>query len=215
MASTRSPARGTLQTRTPHRPSFSIDGGGTRLPRSPTVLLLVDFINPLAFSGADKIAGPALAAARATKRLKERLAREGVPAIYANDNYGVWRSDFHDILGYCAAQPGATGQMAQWLAPAEDDLVLLKPRHSAFFATPLDLVLSQMHAHTLVLVGLAADICVQISAMDATLRGYKLWVPADCTAAESDSAKKAALAYMARVLKADVRRSSSRKTLDA
>jgi nicotinamidase-related amidase len=203
--------RSTLQTRPPKRPAFAVDGSGTRLPRSAVVLLLVDFINPLAFPGAGKLAPQALAAARATQRLKERLARDGVPTIYANDNYGVWRSDFRDILDHCAAQPGATGGMAQCLAPQADDLVLLKPRHSAFFATPLDLVLSQMHAHTLVLAGLSADICVQITAMDATLRGYKLWVPSDCTAAESEPQKKAALAYMSRVLKADVRRSSSRK----
>lgn len=213
MTRARSQSTGTLQTRTPKRPSFSVDGSGTRLPRSATVLVLVDFINPLAFPGAAKLAPQALAAARATKRLKERLSGQGVPTIYANDNYGVWRSDFRDILDYCSAQPGATGSMAQWLAPEPGDLVLLKPRHSAFFATPLDLVLSQMHARTLVLAGLAADICVQITAMDATLRGYELWVPSDCTAAESDTAKKAALAYMARVLKADVRRSSTRKAL--
>lgn len=153
MPAARSPARGTLETRSPRRPAFSIDGGGTRLPRSPVVLLLVDFINPLAFTGADRLAAQALAAARATRRLKDRLAREGVPTIYANDNYGVWRSDFHQLLDYCTARPGATGSMAKGLAPAPDDLVLLKPRHSAFFATPLDLVLSQMHARTLVLAG--------------------------------------------------------------
>lgn len=202
-------ARRTLQTRTPQRPAFSVDGHGTRLPHSETVLLLVDFINPLSFEGAGRLAPHALAAARATRRLKERLARQGVPTLYANDNYGVWRSDFRDILDYCNAQPGAPASMAQWLAPGPDDLVLLKPRHSAFFATPLDLVLSQMHARNLVLTGLAADICVQITAMDATLRGYRLWVPSDCTAAESDAARKAALAYMKRVLKADVRRSSA------
>lgn len=205
----RAAARSTLQARTPQRPTFSVDGRGTRLPRSATVLLLVDFINPLAFAGADRLAPQALKAARATSHLKKRLAREGVPAIYANDNYGVWRSDFRDILDHCTTQPGAPASMAQWLAPGPDDLVLLKPRHSAFFATPLDLVLSQMHARNVVLTGLAADICVQITAMDATLRGYRLWVPSDCTAAESDPARKAALAYMKRVLKADVRRSSA------
>lgn len=214
MAAAGSAPRRTLQTRTPKRPAFSVDGQGTRLPRSGAVLLLVDFINPLSFSGADALARHALPAARATKRLKERLARDGVPTIYANDNYGVWRSDFRDILDYCTAQPGATGSMAAWLAPGPDDLVLLKPRHSAFFATPLDLVLSQMHAHTLVLAGLATDICVQITAMDATLRGYKLWVPSDCTAAESDTARKTALDYMKRVLKADVRRASARPPPD-
>jgi nicotinamidase-related amidase len=85
---------------------------------------------------------------------------------------------------------------------------MLKPRHSAFYATPLDLVLTQVHGKRLVIAGLAADICVQLSAMDAVLRGYQVAVPADCTAAETSDAKAQALAYMKRVLKADVRRSS-------
>jgi nicotinamidase-related amidase len=202
-----------LDVRTPRRPEFHLDASGQKLPRSATVLLLVDFINPLDFPGGRKLAAPALAAAHATQRLKKRLARDGVPTLYANDNYGVWRSEFRDLLTHCQALPGASGDIARRLTPGPDDLVLLKPRHSAFFGTPLDLVLTQMHAHTLVVAGIAADICVQLTAMDASLRGYKLWVPADCTAAESEAAKKASLAYMARVLKADVRRSSSRRVL--
>lgn len=202
---------GPLRTRAPRRPAFKVDARGVTLPRSRAVLLLIDYINPLQFPGSEKLARPALAAAQATRHLKERLTRRGVPTIYANDNYGVWRSDFREILEHCAAQPGATGCMAQWLAPTHHDLVLLKPRHSAFFATPLDLVLTQMHAETVVLAGLAADICVQLTAMDANLHGYRLWVPGDCTAAETPAAKRSALGYMARVLKADVRESSARR----
>lgn len=209
MATRKSP----LSVRPPERPPLTIGAKGA-LARSPTVLLLIDFINPLEFPEAAQLAPSAVAAARATLKLKKRLARDGVAAIYANDNYGHWRSDFRDVLLHCQGQEGASGTMAQLLAPEPDDLVILKPRHSAFFSTPLDLMLSQMQAHTLVLAGLAADICVQLSAMDASLHGYKLWVPADCTAAESPALKKAALAYMKRVLKADVRLSTTRRQLD-
>lgn len=69
-------------------------------------------------------------------------------------------------------------------------------------------MLTQVHARRLVIGGLAADICVQLSAMDAVLRGYEVAVPSDCTAAETAEAKAQALAYMKRVLKADVRRSA-------
>jgi nicotinamidase-related amidase len=208
MAARKSP----LSMRSPARPSLTIGAHG-ELARSPTVLLLIDFINPLEFPEAPQLAPAALAAARATAKLKKRLARDGVTAIYANDNYGHWRSDFRDVLVHCQAKEGTSSTMAQLLAPEPDDLVILKPRHSAFFSTPLDLMLSQMQAHTLVLTGLAADICVQLSGMDASLHGYKLWVPADCTAAESPALKKAALDYMKRVLKADVRLSTTRRKL--
>lgn len=42
--------------------------------------------------------------------------------------------------------------------------------------------------------------------MDAYMRGYRLWVPRDCTAAESDAARDAALRQMAHVFKCSVRK---------
>jgi nicotinamidase-related amidase len=196
-----------LKVRTPRRPRADTGDGGT-LPHSPTVLLLVDVINPFEFPKAGALGPAAWQAARAVARLKTRLAAQRVLTIYANDNYGQWRSDFRQTLEHCLARGGVAAQMAQLLAPAPADLVMLKPRHSAFYATPLDLVLTQVRAKRLVIAGLAADICVQLSAMDAVLRGYHVAVPADCTAAETPEAKRQALAYMKRVLKADVRRSS-------
>jgi hypothetical protein len=95
-----------------------------RLPRSRRVLLLIHFINPFGFPGADKLAAPALEAA-------------------------------------------------------------------------------EMQARELVICGLATDMCVQLTAMDAFLREFRAWVPADCTAAESPAARKASLEYMAAVLKCD------------
>lgn len=205
----------TLAVRAPRRPTAPIGTGqGAALPRSPTVLLLVDFINPLQFDGADDLAAPALAAAKATAKLKARLERDGVTSIYANDNYGVWRSEFSDVRRLCESIPGPAGDIARLLRPGPADLAMLKPRHSAFFGTPLDLVLTQMDTKRLVIVGLAADICVQLTAMDANLRGYKVWVPSDCTAAESPEAKAAALEYLRRVLKADTASASRRRVLD-
>ena len=58
-----------------------------------------------------------------------------------------------------------------------NDLTVLKPCHSAFHATPLELLLARMHAKTLIIAGLAADICVQFTAMDAYVRGFELFVP--------------------------------------
>jgi nicotinamidase-related amidase len=174
-----------------------------RLPRSERVLLLVDFINPLDFPGGEQLAPHAVEAALATAALKERLTGEGVVAIFANDNYGVWQSDFHSMVSTCLGMQGPAGEIARLLYPQAGDLTILKPRHSAFFASPLDLLLTEMKTQELVICGLATDICVQMTAMDAFLREYRLWVPADCTAAESESLRTASLAYMANVLKCD------------
>jgi len=175
------------------------------LPASPTVLLLVDFINPLNFEGAQALAPAAVAAARAAARLRRRLHGTPAQTVYANDNYGVWHSDFRALWQHCRGAGGAAAELARALPPRQRDFTILKPRHSAFYATPLDLLLRQLRCRRLILAGLAADNCVLSSAMDAYLRGYALWVPADCTAAESEEIRDQALALMKRVLKADVR----------
>jgi nicotinamidase-related amidase len=179
-----------------------------RLPRSARVLLLVDFINPLNFPGSEQLAPVAVEAARATAALKVRLAAQGVATIYANDNYGIWQSDFHSLVSMCLGLRGAPGEIARLLYPQAEDITILKPRHSAFYASPLELLLAEMEAGELVICGLATDMCVQLTAGDAFLREYPCWVPSDCNAAESPGLKKASLAFMASVLKCDVRPST-------
>lgn len=181
------------------------------LPRSKRVLLLVDFINPFDFPGAEALLPGAWRAAQAAAKLKSRLARERVPAIYANDNYGSWHSDFRQLVARCTALPGRRGEIARLLAPQPRDLTIVKPRHSAFFATPLNLLLHEIGARELVIAGLSADMCVQLSAAEAFMQGYETWVPADCTAAESARCKADALEHMRRVMKCSTRLSTSRE----
>lgn len=185
-------------------------GAAPALTASPTVLLLVDFINPLDFDGGDALAPSARTAAHATARLRRQALRSGVQTVYANDNYGVWRSDFKALWSRCRAMRGAAGEIARLLKPMRNDLTVLKPRHSAFYATPLDLLLQRLKCKRLVVTGLAADNCVMFTAMDAYLRGYALWIPEDCVAAERDDTKASALQHMRRTLKASVRASHER-----
>jgi nicotinamidase-related amidase len=175
------------------------------LPRSKQALVLVDFMNPLDFPGADDLAPAALEAARATARLKRELSRRGVPTIYANDNFGIWDSEFGAMVQALLKQAGPSGSIAKLLKPRRGDLTVLKPMHSAFFGSPLDILLEKMGVEKLVFAGLATDICVKLTAMDGFLRGFRMAVPADCTAAESPEKKSAALEYMRDILKCDVR----------
>lgn len=174
-----------------------LPGDEARLRASETVLVIVDFINPMHFPGAQGLLAAALDAAKATARLKRRLSREGATVIYANDNYGIWRSDFKELLEKCKALPGVRGQLARLLEPQPCDLTILKPLHSAFHGTPLEHLLRQMQTRHLVVAGLSADMCVHLTATDAYMRGYSVWVPSNCTAAESDERKQAALYQLA------------------
>ncbi|MGQ3000676.1 MAG: cysteine hydrolase family protein [Hydrogenophaga sp.] len=179
--------------------------GEAELPRSRRALLLIDFINPLDFPEADELAGPALLAARAARQLASAARARGIPVIYANDNFGRWRSDFPTLVKRLAQGQGVSASMARLLRPQRGDLTVLKPMHSAFFGTPLDILLDQIGARSLVMAGLATDICIQLTAADAFLRGLKVHAPEDCTAAETDEKKAAALAYMRDILKCDTR----------
>ncbi len=170
-------------------------------PRARRVLLIIDFINPLDFEGAEELAEPAIDAAHATAGLRRDLCEQGVPVVYVNDNFGHWQSDFAGLTARCRKMGGPAAALVRRIAPSSGDLTVLKPRHSAFHQTPLELLLTQMGARELVITGLATDLCVQFSAMDAFVRGYKLWVPEDCTAAQNPERKRAALDWMALALR--------------
>ena len=62
-----------------------------------------------------------------------------------------------------------------------------------------------MQTEQLIIVGLAADMCVMLTATDARMLGYKVWVPSDCTAAESEHRKTEALRQLHEVFKCAVR----------
>lgn len=195
-----------VSTRHRSTPPLGIGSGKEpALHRSRTTMLLVDFINPLQFPGAEQLAPHAVEAAAYAAALKARVTRRGVQCIYANDNYGTWHSEFADVMRHCIQLGGPSRQIAELLAPKPQDLTIVKPRQSAFFCTPLELLLGQMRTRHLIIVGLAADICVQFTAMDAHLRGYELWVPEDCTASETVDRKELSMAYLQRVLNADTR----------
>jgi nicotinamidase-related amidase len=90
------------------------------------------------------------------------------------------------------------------LAPEEDDYFVLKPKHSAFYQTNLEILLNYLGASTVILTGMAGDICVLFSANDAYMRDLRVIVPRDCTASEDAERNRQVLALMQRVLKADI-----------
>jgi nicotinamidase-related amidase len=169
----------------------------------PVALLIVDMINDLEFEGGARVLRGALRVARRVAALKRRARAARVPVIYANDNFGRWRSDFREAVDHCL-HDGVRGQpLADLLRPEPEDYFVLKPKHSAFYATTLATLLDYLGARRLVLAGINGDTCVLATAMDAYLRDYEIHVPRDCVASLSPAHNRGALAYMKRVLDAD------------
>lgn len=180
------------------------DGRRQAEPSATTALLLIDVINDLAFDGGEALLQQALPMAHAIAALKERAKEAGVPVIYVNDNFGHWQSDFQTVVDYCTRLEAPGRTTTALLRPQEDDYFVIKPRHSGFYQTNLELLLKYLKVETLILTGMAADMCVLFTANDAYLREFRLIVPADCCAAESELYRSQALELIERVLKADI-----------
>ena len=172
-------------------------------PRT-TALLLIDVINDFDFVGSGDLLRFALPAARQIARLKKRLAAKGVPVIYVNDNFGHWQSDFKEQIERCLGPESGGREVASQLLPGRQDYFVLKPKHSGFFSTSLDVLLGFLGIETLILTGFAADICVLYTANDAYMRDYRLIIPTDCVAGETKAKTAAALGHMKTLLKARV-----------
>jgi nicotinamidase-related amidase len=169
-------------------------------------LLIIDMINAFDFEGAEAMLPRTLATARAIAALKQRARRAGVPVVYVNDNFGRWRSDFHEVLEHCLQAPGR--DIAALLEPDKDDYFVLKPKHSGFQHTTLEVLLAHLGCETLVLTGVAGNFCVLFTAHDAYMRDFRLIVPRDCIASATEADDRAALEHMAKVTKADIRPSA-------
>jgi len=180
---------------------------GNAPDKSEIALLLIDVINDLEFDEGEELLRHALPAAKNIARLKARARQAGVPAIYVNDNFGRWRSDFKRTVKHCLEEKVRGRPIAELLEPDDDDYFVLKPKHSGFFSTTLDLVLEYLGARTLVLTGIAGNNCVLFTANDAYMRDYHLIIPADCIASIKQEENDYALRQMQQVLKADTRTS--------
>jgi nicotinamidase-related amidase len=186
------------------KPSRNIDLHGNAPDSSPVALLVLDVVNDLEFEGGAAMLPRAIRMARRIAALKARASAAGVPVVYVNDNFGRWRSDFRRIVAHCLDDDVRGRQVVELLVPDEADYFVLKPKHSGFFNTTLDLLLEYLQVETLVIAGMATDACVLFTAADAYMRDLAVIIPIDCVTALTVPAHRQALAHMRRVLKADV-----------
>lgn len=182
---------------------------GSAPDSSPVVLLVIDAINDFQFVEGRQVLAEAHPMAVKIRRLKSLARRAGISTIYVNDNFGRWRSDFRTLIAHCLRQRARGRAVARLLRPDRRDYFVLKPKHSAFYSTTLELLLEHLRAQTLILTGLLADSCILFTAQDAFVRGYDLVVPTDCVAARRAEDRHRALDQMRRVLRADTRPSTA------
>ena len=195
-------------------PANNEDLHGSVPEHCPVALLLIDVINDMDFPGAEALVQESVPMARRIAELKRRAKKAGIPAVYVNDNFGRWKSDFRAVVEHVLNDGVPGEEVARILRPDDDDYFVLKPKHSAFFATTLDTLLTYLGARTVILTGVAGNICILFSANDAYMRDFNVIVPADCVASNTQEENRYALEQMREILKADIT-SSDQLDLDA
>ena len=172
-------------------------------------LLIIDVINDMEFEEGKQLFKQALPMARKIAALKRRASAAQIPIIYVNDNFGHWRSDLKKQISHCLID-GVRGEpIARLLAPVHSDYFVLKPKSSAFFGTTLHTLLQYLEVQTLVLTGIAADVCILFTAHDAHLRDYEIIVPSDCVASNTLPETRMALANMKKAAHAVICKSAA------
>lgn len=184
------------------------DGSAIKGPapvKANTAILVLDMISDFDFEDGDKLYRKALKAAENLSDLRTRAKKAGVPVIFVNDNFGKWNEDFAAYAESVRTSSEKGRKIIEMIGPEDGDYHILKPQRSAFYATPLGVLLLTLNVSNLILTGVTTDICVLFTAHDAYMRGYQMQIPSDCTAAIKESHHKNALEFLKRVIDADVR----------
>lgn len=181
----------------------------TRPSPVPVALLLIDVLTTFQYPDGDAILQGALGMRDALVRLKTRMREASIPVLYVNDNYGDWRSEKEVLIGRCLEAKGEP--FVRPLLPDGEDYFVLKPMHSAFYMTPLEVLLQHLQVETLILTGLTSNSCITVTAHDANMRGFDIYIPPDCSCARNPEEHKRALAQLGAMAGATLRRSASLK----
>jgi ureidoacrylate peracid hydrolase len=184
-----------------------------RVDPASTALVVIDVQNdfalPQGVCGAigDDV-GPAAPMVKTLRKLldsarKSRVLIIFVRAIYDDVMLSPALAEQHMRRGYgkgiCLS--GTAGvEFYGGIGPqdAPNEICITKHRYSAFWGTSLDLILRQNGIRTVVLAGIATEVCVESTARDAFFKDYRVVVPEDCVASYSDERQKAALTVIAR-----------------
>jgi nicotinamidase-related amidase len=168
--------------------------------RGRVAVIALDLLSDFDFPDGPRVRRALQTRAQAIRRLLARARSHHIPVIYVNDNVGPWRSDSAALIARCVQPSRAGATLVRSLLPSDRDSMVLKPRHSAFFGTPLAALLDDLGVDTLIVVGVSAESCVWMTACDAHTRGLGLIVPLDTMAGASTRVQRAAALGLRQVL---------------
>jgi nicotinamidase-related amidase len=170
---------------------------------SETALVVVDMLNPYQHEDAEALAVSVAEIVEPLAGLIHRARdRDGIDVIYVNDNYGVFTASRDDIVRQ--ALDGAHPDLIKPIVPDAGWPFLEKVRHSAFYATSLEYLLTRLEAKKIILTGQVTEQCILYTALDAYVRHFDVTVPSDAVAHIDADLGRAALRMMQRNMRATI-----------
>lgn len=163
-------------------------------------LLIIDMQHDFLDDGAPVFCARGRQIIPTIQRLATVARQADVAVIYTQEVHRPMKVDFGRELDgseglHCVdGTPGA--QIVPDLAPGETDLIVRKPRYSAFLGTDLPYVLNGVGVRpgdTLIVTGVATDVCIHYTCADAHQLDYRVRVPVDGVAGTSPEAHEASL----------------------
>ncbi|MFG3343495.1 cysteine hydrolase family protein [Streptomyces sp. NPDC048018] len=161
-----------------------------------TAVVVIDMLNPYQHRDAELLVPSVGRALPAVEQVLTAARGAQVPVVYANDNFGQWRSHHGEIVDI--AMRGEHPELVEPVLPDDDSLFVVKARHSVFYETPLAYLLGTMDITRLFLVGQVTEQCVLYSALDAHIRHLEVVVPRRAVAHIHADLADAALRMMER-----------------
>lgn len=132
--------------------------------------------------------------------------KQNIPVVFVNRAYRADGSDVeHTRRAIWAAggrplTPGSTGPLSVENPPEfgrrDTDYEIIKPRYSAFFQTPLDLLLRRLGVKRLLLAGTTTPNCVRTTCYDAISLDYHVVVLSDCCSSNNEEIQQSNLRDM-------------------
>lgn len=174
----------------------------TAMASGRTAVVVVDMLNPYEHEDAELLVESVEDVIEPVARLVARARREAAEVIYVNDNYGDWNSSQEELAE--RALRGRRPDLVEPILPPDDAAFVTKARHTIFYMTPLEYLLSQREIDHLVLAGQVTEQCILYSALDAYVRHLRVSVPPDGVAHIHEKLAGAALEMMERNMRADV-----------
>src|SRR5215211_6312109 len=165
-----------------------------------SAVIVVDMLNPYDHEDADVLAASVERVVEPISELVERARSARAEVIYVNDNYGNWNASSEELAQ--RALEGARPDLVEPLLPPDGADFVIKARHTIFYMTPLEYLLSQKGIDHLVLVGQVTEQCILYSALDAYVRHLGVTVPPDGVAHIYEDLADAALTMMERNMRA-------------